>query len=74
VTDVGPDAQPHSARSSPVFAAIQHDFAQSTRIVYLTVAGIMAASFLIALRRMEREVAQEVAQAADLPAAPEATS
>jgi hypothetical protein len=37
-------------------------------------AGIMAASFLIALRRMEREVPQEVAQAPDLPAAPEATS
>jgi hypothetical protein len=27
VTDVGPDAQPHSARSSPVFAVIQHGFA-----------------------------------------------
>jgi hypothetical protein len=37
-------------------------------------AGIMAVSFLIALRRMEREVPQEVAQAPDLPAAPEATS
>ena len=48
--------------------------AQSTRIGYLAMAGIMAASFLIALRRMEREVPQEVAQAPDLPAAPEATS
>ncbi len=56
-------APPHQHGASPIFAAIQSDFAQATRIVYLAMAGIMAASFLIAVRRMQRGVPEEVAHA-----------
>jgi hypothetical protein len=38
------------------WSAIQGDFADATRIVYLAMAGILAASFLIAVRRMERGI------------------
>ena len=70
----GPGAEPHSGRASPVFAVIQHDFAQSTRIVYLAMAGIMAASFLVAVRRMERGVPAEVTEAPDVPVVSETIS
>lgn len=43
---------------------VQYDFAQSTRAVYLVVAGVMAAAFLVALRRMEPGVPEEVRNAA----------
>ena len=54
---------PKSHSGSVVFAAIQGDFADATRIVYLAMAGIMAASLLIALRRMERGIPAEVVEA-----------
>jgi hypothetical protein len=66
-------APPHGRGVSAVFAAIQGDFAQATRIVYLAMAGIMAASFLVALRRMERGVPREVTEAVDAEAAAEPT-
>jgi len=62
-------APPHHQRgASIVFSAIQGDFAQATRIVYLAMAGIMAASFLVAVRRMERGIPLEVTEAVPEPA------
>jgi predicted MFS family arabinose efflux permease len=54
---------PRQHGASVVFAAIQGDFAQATRVVYLAMAGIMAASFLIAARRMEHGLPAEVTEA-----------
>ena len=65
---------PHGRGASIVFAAIQGDFAQATRIVYLAMAGIMAASFLIAVRRMERGIPAEVTEAVEAEAAYDPTS
>jgi EmrB/QacA subfamily drug resistance transporter len=62
-------APPKQHGASIVFAAIQSDFAQATRIVYLAMAGIMAASFLVAVRRMERGIPQEVTEAISAEAA-----
>ena len=59
--NTGADTAPHHQRATVVYTAIQGDFAQATRIVYLAMAGIMAASFLIALRAMERGIPKEVA-------------
>jgi EmrB/QacA subfamily drug resistance transporter len=62
--DTGAGTAPsHRRAASAVYAAIQGDFAQATRIVYLVMAGIMAASFLVAVRRMERGVPAEVVEA-----------
>jgi EmrB/QacA subfamily drug resistance transporter len=66
-------APPHQRGASAVFAAIQGDFAQATRIVYLAMAGIMAVSFLVAVRRMERGIPLEVTEAVEAEAAPEPT-
>jgi EmrB/QacA subfamily drug resistance transporter len=65
-------APPHGRGSSLVYAAIQGDFADATRIVYLAMAGIMAASFLVAVRRMERGIPAEVTQAVESQPAPDA--
>jgi EmrB/QacA subfamily drug resistance transporter len=65
-------AQQHHA-ASPIYAAIQGDFAQATRIVYLAMAGIMAASLLVSVRRLERGLPAEVG-AEDAEAVPEPTS
>jgi len=67
--DSGPGVRPHSGAASAVFATIQHDFARSTRVVYLALAGVMALSFLISVRRMERGLPQEIAEAPDAEAA-----
>ena len=56
--------------ASVVFAAIRGDFAQATRVVYLAMAGIMAASFLVAVRRMERGIPAEVSEAVEATPAP----
>jgi EmrB/QacA subfamily drug resistance transporter len=66
---------PHRAGASAVFSAIQGDFADATRIVYLAMAGIMAGGFLIALRYMERGIPREVSEAVETeaPAAAEPT-
>jgi hypothetical protein len=50
-----------------VYTAIQGDFADATRIVYFAMAGIMAASFLVAVRRMERGIPVEVTEAVEAP-------
>jgi len=63
--NTGAQSASHHHAASAVFVAIQGDFAQATRIVYLAMAGIMAASFLIAVRRMERGIPVEVAEAPD---------
>jgi EmrB/QacA subfamily drug resistance transporter len=65
---------PHGRGTSLVYAAIQGDFAQATRVVYLAMAGVMAASFLVAVRRMERGIPVEVTQAIEAEAAPELTA
>jgi EmrB/QacA subfamily drug resistance transporter len=59
---------PHRAGASAVFTAIQGDFADATRVVYFAMAGIMAASFLVALRRMERGIPAEVTEAVEAEA------
>jgi EmrB/QacA subfamily drug resistance transporter len=64
-------APPHGHGTSAVYAAIQSDFADATRIVYLAMAGIMAATFLIAVRRMERGIPAEVTDAVEAEAAPD---
>ena len=63
---------PHGRGTSAVYAAIQGDFADATRIVYLAMAGIMAASFVVAVRRMERGIPAEVTEAVEAEAAPDA--
>jgi EmrB/QacA subfamily drug resistance transporter len=60
-------APPHHRHASAVYTAIQGDFAQATRVIYLAMAGIMAASFLVAIRRMERGVPAEVVEASAVP-------
>ncbi|HVU77965.1 MAG TPA: MFS transporter [Gaiellaceae bacterium] len=64
-------ASPHRRGTSVVFAAIQSDFAQATRVVYLAMAGIMAASFLVAVRGMERGIPIEVDETVDAAPAAE---
>jgi EmrB/QacA subfamily drug resistance transporter len=64
--DTGAGTAPHQG-TSPVYTAIQGDFAQATRIVYLVMAGILAASFLVAVRRMERGMPKEVVEASGVP-------
>ncbi len=46
-----------------LLGTVQHDYADATRVVYLAMAGVMAAAFIIALRRMERGIPGEVASA-----------
>jgi EmrB/QacA subfamily drug resistance transporter len=58
--NTGADSAPHRRVAGPIFAAIQGDFAQATRVVYLAMAGIMAASFLVAARGMQRGLPAEV--------------
>jgi Major Facilitator Superfamily len=66
-------APQHQRAASTFFAAIQGDVADATRIVYLAMAGIMAASFLVAVRRMERGIPAEVSEAVEAEAATEPT-
>ncbi|HEY3765363.1 MAG TPA: MFS transporter [Gaiellales bacterium] len=47
-----------------LFATVQSDFAQSTRTVFLAMAALMAVSFVIAIRRMQRGIPEEVTSAA----------
>jgi EmrB/QacA subfamily drug resistance transporter len=47
-----------------LLATVQHDFAQSTRTVFLGMAILMAVSFVVAVRRMRRGIPEEVAAAA----------
>jgi EmrB/QacA subfamily drug resistance transporter len=69
--NTGAGTAPRHHAASAIFAAIQSDFAQATRIVYLAMAGIMAASFLVAARRMERGIPKEVSESPDAVAFPD---
>jgi hypothetical protein len=71
-TGAGTAPQHRTGASAAIYAAIQGDFAQATRIVYLAMAGIMAVSFLISVRRMERGVPAEVSGALEGDAVPDA--
>jgi len=71
-TGAGTAPQHRTGASATIYAAIQSDFAQATRIVYLAMAGIMAVSFLISVRRMERGVPLEVSEALDAEGLPDA--
>jgi hypothetical protein len=62
---------PHRPGTSAVFTAIQGDFADATRIVYLAMAAIMAVSFLVAARGLERGIPAEVAGAVEAEPATE---
>jgi EmrB/QacA subfamily drug resistance transporter len=70
-TGAGTAPQHRTGAAATIYAAIQSDFAQATRIVYLAMAGIMAVSFLISVRRMERGVPLEVSEALEADAVPE---
>jgi EmrB/QacA subfamily drug resistance transporter len=69
--NTGAGTAPHHRAGSAVYAAIQSDFAQATRIVYFAMAGLMAASFLVAVRRMERGIPKEVGDASEAVALPD---
>jgi MFS family permease len=69
-TGAGTAPHSHAAASSAVYVAIQSDFAQATRVVYLAMAGIMAVSFVVAVRRMERGIPKEVGEV-ESPALPD---
>jgi EmrB/QacA subfamily drug resistance transporter len=62
-TSGGAGGGPPSHGTHGLLATVQGDFAQSTRTVLLVMAGLMAASFVIALRRMQRGIPEEVAAA-----------
>ena len=60
----GAAAAPKAGSNAHRFlGTVQYDFAQSTRAVYIVMAGVMAASFVVALRRMEPGIPEEVARA-----------
>lgn len=51
------------ASARRLLGAVQYDFAQSTRTVYIAMAAVMAASFVLAFTRLERGVPEEVSLA-----------
>ncbi len=52
-----------------IFAAVQHDIALSLKTVLLCMAGVMCVSFVVAVRRLERGIPEQVSQfAAEAPA------
>ena len=69
--NTGADTASHHHATSAIFTAIQSDFAQATRIVYLAMAGIMAVSFVTALRRMQRGIPSEVSETSEAVAVPD---
>ena len=71
-SDASAASRPHTAAAARVFEVVQHDFAQSTRTVFLAMAGVMGLAFVVAVRRMERGVPEEVAAAVAARDAPEA--
>lgn len=69
--NTGAGTAPKHHGASAIYTAIQSDFADATRIVFFVMAGVMAASFLIAVRRMERGVPMEVVESHGGEVAPE---
>jgi EmrB/QacA subfamily drug resistance transporter len=66
----GPPKGVSSSQAAQLLPTIQHDFADATRVVYLSMAGVMAVCFVVALRRLERGVPAEVT-ATERPVTPE---
>jgi EmrB/QacA subfamily drug resistance transporter len=55
---------PPGINGQQLFEAIQHDVALSLKTVLLVMAGVMVASFVVSVRRLERGVPEQVARAA----------
>jgi hypothetical protein len=57
-------APPLSARGNAdrFVQIVRHDFAQSTKTVFLAMAGVMAVCFVVAVARLERGVPEEVSR------------
>jgi MFS family permease len=60
-------APPPSARGNAdrFVQIVRHDFAQSTKTVFLAMAGVMAVCFVVAVARLERGVPEEVLRLED---------
>jgi len=75
--NAGASAQPQPGTAAHRYLpAIQYDYAQATKIVYIAMAAVMAFCFVVALRRMEPGIPKEVSEAAaeDAPQAAAATT
>ena len=60
---------PGGVAGAQIFAAVQHDIALSLKTVLLCMAGVMCVSFVVAVRRLERGIPEQVSQfAAEAPA------
>ena len=55
---------PAGINGQQLFAAIQHDVALSLKTVLLVMAGVMAASFVVSVRRLEKGVPAQVSETA----------
>ena len=55
---------PRRDQRPALFEAIRHDVALSLKTVLLAMAGVMAASFVVSVRRLEKGVPEQVARAA----------
>jgi EmrB/QacA subfamily drug resistance transporter len=63
--NAGATAAPHPGTNAYRYlGTIRYDYAQATRAVYIAMAVVMALSFVLALRRMEPGIPEEVARAA----------
>ena len=68
-TGPGGHAPAGGVAGAQIFAAVQHDIALSLKTVLLCMAGVMCVSFVVAVRRLERGIPEQVSQfAADAPA------
>ena len=65
-------ALPAGVNGQQLHAVIQHDVALSLKTVLLAMAGVMVFSFVVAVRRLEKGVPEQVAHAAER--APEASA
>ena len=69
--NAGASAAPKPGTNADRYLGIvQYDFAQSTRSVFIVMAGVMAVSFVVALRRMQPGIPEEVATAEPAPRRP----
>ena len=53
-------SRPTGGEALKLFATVQHDFALSTQVVFFAMAGVMAASGIVARFGMERGIPAEV--------------
>jgi EmrB/QacA subfamily drug resistance transporter len=61
---------PPSHGTHGLLATVEHDFAQSTRSVFIAMAILMAVSLVVALRGMQRGIPEEVAASSAHPPLP----